>query len=419
MKKIFFFCVLWSLNSFAEYVPGEFLVVFKQPKNIRSLSGLRSLDLKVDSSVNEDTFLISSSKINFRSAQLESETQKILTQLKALPEVLIAEPNYIWHANVKPNDLSYGKLWGLKNLTAPGIDINAEMAWNTTTGSSQVIVACIDTGIDYTHPDLKDNMWINKKELNGKKGFDDDGNGFKDDVYGYNFVASSKSFDPKDDDIHGTHTAGTIGAKGNNRLGVVGVNWNVKLMALKFLDADGSGTNEDAIRAIDYARKMGAKIMSNSWGGPDNSLILKAAIERARKAGILFVAAAGNEGQDNDKWASFPANYNLDNIISVASINSLGELSSFSNYGLKKVHVAAPGEGIWSTVPGNKFMSLDGTSMATPHVSGVAALLLSHKPQMSYLQLKESIIKSAKPLKSLQGKMVSGGLVDAAAALQM
>ncbi|NDD93079.1 hypothetical protein EBZ37_13485 [bacterium] len=242
-------------------------------------------------------------------------------------------------------------------------------------------------------------------------GVDDDGNGFIDDVHGWNFAA--KSSNSSDDQGHGSHCAGTIGGSGNNSIGVAGVNWQVTMMPVKFLDAQGGGTLQGAVEAINYARTMGAKIMSNSWGGGGASQALKEAIEKARDAGILFVAAAGNDGTDNDSRPVYPAAYPVENVLAVSAVDNQGGLADFSNFGKKTVHVAAPGVNVMSSTKGSSYRSLSGTSMACPHVSGVGALLLSINPSMSYSELKERIMKTSQPLASVRRKVVSRGMVSA------
>ncbi|RYZ68875.1 MAG: subtilase, partial [Proteobacteria bacterium] len=321
-----------------------------------------------------------------------------------------------------PNDVDYSKLWGMSNVGAmvstkrglKGVDISAERAWERTTGSKNVIVAVIDTGIDFTIPDLAPNAWTNEKELRGVAGVDDDGNGYVDDIHGYDFV--NNDGDPTDDQGHGSHCAGTIGARGDDGLGVAGVNWNVSLMAVKFLNANGGGSLANAIKAIDYASKNGAKILSNSWGGGPFVQTLIDAIERTNQADQLFVAAAGNDGRNNDESPSYPASYDVDNIISVAAVDARGDLAGFSNYGVKQVDLAAPGVGIYSTVPGG-FDTMNGTSMATPHVSGVAALLLAENPNLTAAELKTKLLSSVRPLRTLQGQVATGGMLDAYLAL--
>lgn len=345
-----------------------------------------------------------------------------IQSLKKHPQVLIAEPNYIFNANKTSAEPDYSKLWGLNNIGqtdskqtgTPNVDISAEKAWDITTGDDDVVVAVIDTGIDLTHPDLSGNLWVNELEAKGTTGVDDDGNGFIDDINGMNFSDPKiPNSNPDDDNGHGSHCAGTIGGVGTNSEGVVGVNWKIKLMAVKFLGAGGGGTLEGAIRSIDYATRMGAHIMSNSWGGGAVSQLLQEAIERSEKTGALFIAAAGNDGMNNDSSPHYPSSYSVKNIISVAAIDNRGELASFSNIGKNSVHIAAPGVNIFSSYRDGGYEYLSGTSMATPHVSGVAALLLGHNKQMDYAQLKERLMKTAKRLPSLRNKVASGGMVNA------
>lgn len=416
-------------SSFAatqpESVPGEYIVGLKAQNKISSMS-VNKLSTMLGSYVKAT---IPSQNVVVIKKPVFETTASVFNSLQNNPLVDFIEPNYIYRANNLPNDPDFGNLWGLKNTGlkdtdgqkgTAGIDINAEKAWDIQTGSKKVVVAVIDTGVDYNHPDLKANMWVNEAELNGQAGVDDDGNGVIDDIHGYN--AHSNNGDPMDDAGHGSHCAGTIGAKGNDGFGITGVNWDVSIMAVKFLGGDGSGTLQGAIDAIDYATKMKVNIMSNSWGGGGESKALYNAIIQARKAGILFVAAAGNgdywgNGIDNDKRPNYPSNYRASNMIAVAAIDNKGERARFSNFGLKTVHVAAPGVNIVSTVDG-KYDSYSGTSMATPHVSGVAALLLANEPTLTPLQIRNRLMKTVRPLKSMEGKSVSGGMVDAYLALK-
>eukprot|EP00930_Biecheleria_cincta_P062208 TRINITY_DN476_c0_g1_i4.p1 TRINITY_DN476_c0_g1~~TRINITY_DN476_c0_g1_i4.p1 ORF type:complete len:1532 (+),score=276.30 TRINITY_DN476_c0_g1_i4:320-4597(+) len=316
-----------------------------------------------------------------------------------------------------PNDANFSKLWGMDHFG--GRDIDAVEAWKTFTGDSSkgIVVAVIDTGIDYTHPDLKDRMWVNPNEI-PNNGIDDDNNGIVDDVYGADFANSDG--DPMDDQMHGTHCSGTIAGSGNNGLGVAGVTWQgVRLMALKFLTASGGGRTSDAIKALNYAVAMGARLTSNSWGGGGSSSAMRVAIERADRAGMLFVAAAGNEASNNDDVGSYPANYPSSSIISVASTTLAGKLSSFSNYGETMVDVAAPGSDIFSSVPHGKYASLSGTSMACPHVSGLAALVWLYRPRLSAHQVKEIILQSAVRQHALKGTSATDGIINARRALAL
>ncbi|NOY81957.1 MAG: S8 family serine peptidase, partial [Kiritimatiellaeota bacterium] len=343
-----------------------------------------------------------------------------IEEFRARLEVRYAEPNYIVQASRVPNDPMFDRLWGLNNTGqtggSPDADIDAPEAWESSIGSDQVIVAVIDTGVDYTHPDLAANMWTNPGEIPGN-GIDDDGNGYVDDVYGYDFA--NDDGDPMDDHFHGTHVAGTIGGVGNNGIGVAGVNWRVKIMAVKFLSASGGGTTAGAIAAIDYSVRMGAKISNNSWGGFGFSQALYDAIARAKAAGQLFVAAAGNYGMNNDDpfWGFYPASFDLENIVAVAASDQNDRLASFSHYGATSVDLAAPGVNIYSTLPNGQYGYLDGTSMASPHVAGAAALVWGERPDATWADVKSYLMASVDPKPGLQGLMVTGGRLNAAQAL--
>ena len=334
-----------------------------------------------------------------------------LAQVRNDSRVLYAEPNYVVSIDRTPNDPGYPQLWGMHNSSGGG-DISAPEAWSRAIGSRDVIVAVIDTGIDYNHVDLKENMWVNIGEI-PTNGVDDDGNGFVDDVYGYDFF--NENGDPADDHGHGTHVAGTIGAVGNNRVGVVGVNWRVRLMALKFLGAGGFGFYSDAIRAIQYAWMNGAKISNNSWGGYGFSQGLYDAIAAARNANHLFCASAGNDANDNDGvFPAYPASFDLDNIISVGASDHSDAMTYFSNYGKNSVDLFAPGSGIYSTGLNNTYETHDGTSMAAPHVAGTAALMLSINPDISYAVLKQMILDGADQRTNFTDYCVSGGRLNSA-----
>ncbi|WP_293076587.1 S8 family serine peptidase, partial [Okeania sp. SIO3B5] len=331
----------------------------------------------------------------------------------------LIEPNYIINLNATvPNDPSFGQLWGLHNTGQTGgtsdADIDAPEAWDIQTGSNNVVVGVIDTGIDYTHPDLVNNMWTNPGEIAGN-GIDDDGNGYVDDVYGYDFAYGDG--DPLDLHSHGTHVAGTIAANGNNEQGIVGVNWDADLMAIKFLNDSGSGSTFNAILAVEYATMMGADLTNNSWGGGGYSQALSDAIAAAGAADSLFIAAAGNSNSNNDSSPHYPSSYDLDNVISVASTDHNDNKSSFSSYGATSVDLGAPGSNIYSTVPGGGYASFNGTSMATPHVAGVAALVLAENPDLSYQEVKEIIFESTDPISALDGITVTGGRLNAFNAL--
>ncbi len=309
--------------------------------------------------------------------------------------------------------------------------MDAPEAWDTSTGNLTTVVAVIDEGMDINHPDLRDNIWTNPGEIPGN-GIDDDLNGYVDDVNGYDFANDDASvYDPdpisEKGDEHGTHVAGTIATEGNNGTGVAGVNWQARIMALKFLGPNG-GSTVDAVEAINYAVRNGAKVSNNSWGyvgSPSRSL--QDAISRADTAGHLFVAAAGNGGADgvgdnNDRDSSntnYPSSYNNANVIAVAAADNRDKLASFSNYGATTVDLAAPGVNVASTLPGNGYGYYSGTSMATPHVTGVAVLLKSQNPTLDDTQMKSNILDSVDKKSSLKGKVLTDGRLNAAKALSL
>ena len=347
-----------------------------------------------------------------------------------VPDVLYAEPNYIVHVFETPNDPRFSELWGLHNTGqtggTPGADIRAPEAWDLTTGSTDVVVAVIDTGINYVHPDLAANMFRNAADCNND-GIDDDGNGFVDDCYGVNVYSTNHSPFVNDDNGHGTHVAGTIGAVGNNTVGVVGINWTTKLLGCKFMGLIGEGSTADAIECLDYVAMMkdrGVNIVAtnNSWGGGGYSQALRDAIDSHRQRGILFVAAAGNDAANNDTLQTYPCSFDVPNILCVAATNASDGLSSFSNYGKNTVHLGAPGENILSTVPPifpfdiSGYDAFSGTSMATPHVTGAVALIHALYPGIDWRAVKNRILAGGDIVSSL-GQTVTGRRLDVFGAL--
>ena len=332
-----------------------------------------------------------------------------LVLLGRSPVVKWAGPDAVVRVADLPSDPRLDELWGLTG--ANGID--APGAWAHSLGDSSVVVAVIDTGVDLDHPDLEANIWTNPGEIPGN-GIDDDGNGYIDDLHGWDFV--NDDADPNDDNNHGTHVAGTIAGVAND-VGVVGVAPGVRIMALKFLSASGGGYSSDAVSALAYAIANGASISNNSWGGGGSSGAMSGMIDQAAAADHLFVAAAGNDGSDNDTWPTYPASYPQDIVLTVASTQIDGNRSSFSNYGEIGVDVAAPGSAILSSVFGGGYATFSGTSMATPHVVGVAALMRSVAPDLTAVQVKERLIDSSTWVDALSTVSGSGGRVDAAAAV--
>ncbi|HEY0007905.1 MAG TPA: S8 family serine peptidase [Tepidisphaeraceae bacterium] len=362
----------------------------------------------------------------------DAAIDKLKGVLKKLDRFGYIEPDLaVWTSATFSNDSNGSSLWGLNNTGqtggTPDADIDAPEAWDLARGNGSVVVGVIDSGVDYSHVDLSGNMWVNSRETAGN-GVDDDGNGYVDDIHGWDFFNNDSN--PADDNGHGTHVAGTIAATGNNGTGVTGVNWNAKVMALKFLGADGSGSLSAAIGAINYATKMksqlgvNVQVTNNSWSGGGFSSTLYDAIKRSGDAGMLFVAAAGNGGADgvgdnNDLAASYPANYDLPNVISVAASDHNDVLASFSNYGQATVDLAAPGVSILSTTPGGGYGYSSGTSMAAPHVSGVAALAWSYRQGATANDIRSVLLNGTDAKGSLSGKVASGGRLNAHNSLQL
>jgi len=388
-------------------------------------------------SVSETVGLFSSSEMDFEvirglgmAGQIlvgthEADVEDVVEWFGANPNIAFFEPDAVLTIEAIPDDADFSQLWGMHNTGqtggTPDADIDAPEAWDIATGGSGIVVGIIDTGIDYNHPDLAANIWTNPGEI-AANGIDDDGNGFVDDIHGYDFV--NNDGDPMDDNRHGTHCAGTIAAVGNNERGVAGVNWSSSLMAIKFLDSGGGGWTSDAVRAINYATMMKAgygvdiRVTSNSWGGGRYEQSLHDAIAAAGEADILFVAAAGNDSSNNDASPHYPSNYGLDNVIAVAATDHNDSLASFSCYGPTSVDLAAPGVSVYSTTPGDGYASLSGTSMATPHVSGTAALAWSCAPNATAEQIRDVLFAGVDPIGSLAGRMVTGGRLNARRSLE-
>ncbi|OLE53070.1 MAG: hypothetical protein AUG51_14790 [Acidobacteria bacterium 13_1_20CM_3_53_8] len=426
------------------YVPGEVLVRFR--------AGAKGAQAES----NEQTLLVNGREINVQMERIDSsniveglrlarvpsdETIGAIAALQSRADVLYAEPNYIRHLDTLPNDARFGEMWGLKNTGQlggkAGADIHAEEAWSTTTGDRSIVVGVIDEGMDINHTDLQANIWRNTAEIAGN-GIDDDGDGFVDDVNGWDFFHNDSTvFDgPSADnstDEHGTHVAGTIGAVGNNGTGVVGVNWQVNLMSLKVFgtDSERPSSVSQFVQAYSYAKMMrdlwvstnGAKganlrVLNNSYGGFGHSQAEQDAISALGNSGILFVAAAGNDSESNDIYPHYPSSYDLPNILAVAASNRSDNLASFSNYGARTVHMFAPGAQILSTTPGNTYSVFDGTSMATPHVTGAAALVCARYPNISMQQLRAVLMMNGDVLANTTGLTESDRRLNVAASLQ-
>ena len=480
-----------AIQEGAEYVPGQMLVRFAPNEGIkqkttsekhRLLSNLGNVTINREYDIVPGLTLVTLPK--------EKSIEDALLEVSDNKDILYAHPNYLLYALLNiPNDPKFNEQWGVNNtgkaMYSPALeyylsstsdsDIDTPETWNMIY-DNDIIIAVIDSGIDYNHPDLQDNIWRNPLEepndanndgYPGIQGIDDDGdglidedsmdnepgdpnytndlvndddeNGFNDDIYGYDFCTrygKQRDSDPMDDYLHGTHCSGIIGATGNNSTGVVGICWNVKIMAIKFLAYDGSGITSDAIDSIEYAVQMGAKILSNSWGGGYYSEGLEETIANALEEGVLFIASAGNIGYDNDSYPHYPSSYDLDNVISVLSTDfndkrsyhdNLGYYYSWvSNYGKESVDLGAPGSNILSTFPTymttamqNPFYNfhtyydiISGTSMAAPHVAGACALVWAANPNLTHLEVKQKIMDAVDPLDDLVEKCVTEGRLN-------
>lgn len=409
------------------YDSDSVIVIYKEKvSNTQKRQARLSVGAKI-SDLNADEIDDSYNRIlNGRLAKLElknTSVKEAIETLKNNPAIKHVEPNYLVKALTTPNDPRFDELWGLHNTgQSNGVidaDIDAVEAWDVSTGSRNVVVGVIDTGVDYSHPDLVDNIWVNPNEV-PNNGIDDDNNGYIDDMHGINAIDNTG--DPMDTGGHGTHVSGTIGASGNNGVGVVGINHEVSIVGCKFLGEEG-GTTADAIKCINYfieLKQSGVDIRmsNNSWGGGGFSQGLYDAITASEDAGMLFIAAAGNDGYDNDATTSYPSGYSHDSIIAVASTTRNDTMSSFSQWGLTSVDLGAPGSAIVSTTPNNSYDSYNGTSMATPHVTGAAALVLSVNPELSATALKDLLMTSGDNNDALSGRTVSGKRLNVFNAVQ-
>ena len=405
---VLFLAIILGGSAFAaeiqptgRWVPGEALVKIQAGASNQDIA-----DIEQEGDVDSDDQLSDTgSGTIWRVHSRSKSTDALISSLRRHPKVIYAEPNYIVHAILTPNDPSFSQLYGMTKISAPA-------AWNVTTGSANVVVGVVDTGVDYNHQDLAANMWSNPGGIGGCAA----------GTRGFNAITNTCT--PLDDNDHGSHVSGTIGGVGNNGIGVAGVNWTVRIMGLKFLDATGSGSTADAIQAIDFAviakiAGINVRVLANSWGGGGFSQALLDEINKANTNGILFVAAAGNSGANNDSTPHYPSSYNAPNVISVAATDSADALASFSNYGATSVHLGAPGVSILSTTTNNTYSSFSGTSMACPHVAGVAALVLSVpvNASMTVAQLKSAILNNVDPIPSLTGMTTTGGRLNASKAV--
>ena len=450
-----------QLNRWRKQWPKEMRIVHVEDKRVKTPEdialtetngfGRPEILVKFKSGVSNDALQTLSERLNDRiEDRIENapgwaaiddldnaDAAQTVAQYLALPEVEYAEENYEIAPidsvetgetegsplePILPQDPQFGEQWALANVGQrggkQGADISATLAWATTTGSEDVVVAVLDSGVDYTHIDLAANMWMRPANMDP---YQDSELGTIDDVHGFNAVDNAS--DPMDQNGHGTHCAGIVGAEGGNDIGIAGVNWKVRIMPLKFMNASGFGSTKDAIEAINYVidrKKAGVnvRVISASWGSTQKSRALEDVIRKAYENDILFVAAAGNSSVNNDRSPHYPSSYNVPNVVSVAALDRNDQLASFSNYGVKSVAVAAPGKDILSTWLGNAYEEKSGTSMATPFVSGVAALIVAQNPRISVDDLRKRLVAASDPIVALKGKVGSGGRVNAAKALE-
>lgn len=435
-----------------KYVPNQLLVKFKRgTSETGRANALARVSARVEEHIvtgamkhlgdHEGLFLL----------HTPMESLDAVGRMKGLPEIEYAEPNYIYRhiplaeANdpiyTDPNDNNWGMMGNLTSPLKAILGSQAGEAWaginssgvsnalEKQTGSPNVYVAVIDEGVQYNHEEFQgtgyNNIFINPGEGNKANKRDDDGNGYVDDIYGWDFVGKNNTIYDGNMDDHGTHVAGTIGARGNNGKGVAGVVWDVKIITAKFLGPRG-GTTANAIKAVDYItdlkKRHGLNIVAsnNSWGGGGYSQGLYDAIERANAAGILFVAAAGNDGTNNDTRPHYPASYSNNNIIAVGALwlDEANAVPGYSNFGPSSVDIFAPGHRIWSTTPGNTYSNYSGTSMATPHVTGGVALCAAANPGKTAAEIKDAILKTAIPHQQFEGRCSTGGYLDVHSAWQ-
>ena len=416
-------------SQFNDYKTNELLIKWKE-----GTSSIQQSTLRTQARVNTVRAFPSNIELWTIGAHQQLNMVELVSKYSNHPAIDFVEPNYFYHLfEVFPTDPKFDDQWNINNSGQTGgrvnADISATNAWDIKRESPNVKIGIIDSGIDWKHPDLVDNIWKNMGEdadgdgqilvkINNEwvfdpddeNGIDDDGNGYIDDFIGWDFVNNDNN--PYDDVNHGTHVAGIIGAKGNDGTGITGVTWKVQMAALKFLNRNGLGTTADAIAAINYAVAMDMDMSNNSWGGFVYSEALYTTIQQAANQNHLVIAAAGNEGKDSDVKPQYPAAYDLDNIISVANTDHEDGLANTSNYGAISVDLGAPGTRILSCFPNNSYAAISGTSMAAPHVAGACALLLELFPSKTYSTLKSDVLSSVDPISSLHQKTVTGGRLN-------
>lgn len=425
IKKLFLFSLLFTSKLFA-HSPDQLIFKMKNKFSPELSSDVVSVKKLFNNYYIVNTYKKDAVIAEFKNAP-EVESIEVPTKAKKrmLPvgvavdlKNLQVDPNSIF------NDPLINQVWSFNEAAKNGVSVKDAYAQNQTEGTTTTIVAVVDTGVDYNHEELKSVMWKNEKEIPGN-GIDDDGNGYVDDVYGINTLIRDEkgnaTVEIKDTHSHGTHVSGTIGARQNNNKGIAGIASNVKIIGLRVVPNDGDETDVNVAEAFIYAAQNGAKIINCSFGKYENEggkLIPDTIKYIGEKYGVLVVAAAGNESSDLDSKPSYPAAFDNENLLVVASTSSTGGLSYFSNFGKTRVDVAAPGSNIYSTVPNNKYESMSGTSMATPTTVGVLAEILSHYPTLGPVDLKNVLMNSVTKVDRFKNKMVSGGRIDLLNALE-
>ncbi|MDD4972783.1 MAG: S8 family peptidase [Bacteriovorax sp.] len=431
MKLLISTCLFLSLNVAQAYdfTPNELIVKLKPGHSLPKLANVKSVQnlfenvyvLRTTNLISVEAALKNNSAVVYTERNHHSE-RRVLPKPDPASSITLDKSAL---SDTQFNDPLIGKVWSFQDANQNGVSVNSAYKEYGTSNTTPVIVAVVDTGIDIHHEDLKDVVWVNTKEI-PNNGIDDDGNGYIDDINGINTLvrdANGKAtMDNKDTHSHGTHVSGTIGAKQNNGIGIAGIASNVKIMGIRTVPNDGDETDIDVAEAFVYAARNGAKIINCSFGKSSNEgrqLIPDTLKYIGDKYGVLVIAAAGNDSTDIDSTPTYPASFNNDNLLIIASTTNGGGMSYFSNYGKINVDVAAPGSNIYSTVPGNKYESMSGTSMATPTTVGVAAEILSHNPDLTVAQLKDVLIKSVTKINSFKNKMVSGGRIDLLKGLEL
>ncbi len=423
-------CALFTLNvTFAqEQASHELIVKLKPGKTLPSYLHEKNVQTLFD-----NVYVLRGVDVDSLEMKLKNDSAVIYTERNHRSERSVLPKPQGFSKDYSPNnfgtpsqfnDPKINKVWSFLDASDNGVSVNSAYHQFGTSNTNEVIVAVVDTGVDIDHEDLKEVIWTNNKEIPGN-GIDDDGNGYIDDVHGINTLVrdaqGKATVDVTDTHSHGTHVSGTIAAKQNNNIGIAGIASHVKIMPIRTVPNEGDETDVDVAEAFIYAAKNGAKIINCSFGKSSNEgkhLIPDTLKFIAEKYGVLVIAAAGNDSSDIDRHPTYPASFDNDNLLIIASTSSSGGMSYFSNYGKVGVDVAAPGSDVYSTVPGNKYDNMSGTSMATPTTVGVAAEILSHHPNLSYLQLKDVIINSVTKIAKFKNKLVSGGRIDLLAGLE-